>query len=367
MDEDIRIEYEIAKLSKNEDNIYITSTKVKKEYFIEITIPQTLIADKVFNSDITFVLHVHSDKFPIIPPRLFCVTLFCFPQIADGRDLFHEVIQGKWNERMHLTSLLALLPEFINNYFTRKNTLFIGGYYLDQKYDLKLLEKSNFDIRSVKENMLIKGKWIKFPRLLLISDVYFCLFDQDKKNKNKLTLVFWASINTIAVIKKILVNKIVFIHWAQKNTNEPYEMNLSIDKGEEIVDQLVNSMNYFGMNYNVTKEIKGQAPKIINTEIEDNAQNITGEYSSSNNSNREREREREEEMSIDIGKLEDEIAKIETLLSSEDQDAITSDVLQLLNNYYEQAEYYYEQKDKTKFEMYIKKKEELLNASKIFS
>ena len=257
MEDQIRIEYEISQLKSNNLGIGIISTKQKKEYQIEIIIPRSMVDPSIYNEDITFVIIINSDNFPYNPPKLLCITQYCFPQYSDGRDILEEVLGEKWNENSKLVNLLPLIPDFIKKVFMDGNLIYIGKYYLGGKYDLKLLERSNFEIKQVKENILINGKWVKFLRLMLISDIYFLLFEIEKWNKNKLTLVFWSSINSIKSIKKILVNNMVFIHWSQKGINEPYEMFLTMDKGEETVDKLLEKIHYFGLNYNITKEIKG--------------------------------------------------------------------------------------------------------------
>ena len=257
MEEQIRIEYELSQLKNNNLGIMITSIKQKKEYQIDIIIPHSLIDPSIYNEEITFVLVINSDTFPYSPPKLFCTTQYCFPQYSDGRDILEEVLGEKWNENIKLITLLPLIPDFIKKVFMDGNLLYIGKYYLGGKYDLKLLERSNYEIKQVKENVLINGKWVKFLRIMLISDIYFLLFESEKWNKNKLTLVFWSSINCLKSIKKILVNNLVFIHWSQKGINVPYEMFLTMDKGEETVDKLLEKIHYFGLNYNITKEIKG--------------------------------------------------------------------------------------------------------------
>ena len=273
MEDQIRIEYEISQLKSNNLGIGIISTKQKKEYQIDIIIPHSIIDPSIYNEDITFVLIINSDNFPYNPPKLLCTTQYCFPQYSDGRDILEEVIGEKWNENIKLANILPLIPDFIKKVFMDGNLIYIGKYYLGGKYDLKLLERSNYEIKQVKENILINGKWVKYLRLMLISDIYFLLFEIEKWNKNKLTLVFWSSINSIKSIKKILVNNMVFIHWSQKGINEPYEMFLTMDKGEETVDKLLEKIHYFGLNYNITKEIKGN--KIEEKKDEDiNKKNI---------------------------------------------------------------------------------------------
>ena len=340
MDEQIRIEYEISQLKSNPYGIEIDYTKNKKDYLIDIIIPHNLIDPSIFKDEICFVLSIQGDKYPYIPPKLFCTTQFCFPSFSDGRDLLEVIFNEKWTENSKLMTILVLIPQFIKEYFTRGDIIYIGKYYLGEKYDLKILERSNYDMKHVKENIIINGNWTKFPRLLLISDVYFLLFEQEKWNKNKLTLVFWAAINSILIIRKILVNKMVFIHWKQQGTSDPYEMCLSIDKGEEIVNKLLEKMQYFGINYNVTKEVKGLPPKEIPNETMNTAESSSNNIASDFN----------------IEKVEEDIEKMEALKTT---DGNNKSLLETLSNFYYSAEKYYEVKNSEKAEIYKKKREDL--------
>lgn len=343
MEEQIRIEYEISQLKSNSYNIEVESVRVKKEYQIEIIIPQALIDPSIYQGSISFVLIIKSDKYPYSAPYLFCTSQFCFPHFSDGRDILEAVMGEKWSEQSKLISLLPLIPQFIEDYFKKSDMIYVGKYYLGERYDLKILEKANFEIKHIKENVVINGKWTKFPRLLLISDVYFLLFEQEKWSKNKLKLVFWASINSILIIRKILVNKMLFINWRQKGTNDPFEMCLSIDKGEEIVEKLLERMQYFGINYNVTKEVKGLPPK----EVENKESNIEENTGTTNATVTE---------DFNIQRIEEDIVKHEALKNSGQSN---ENIDLMLSNLYYSAEKFYEIKGSDKAEYYKKKREEL--------
>ena len=256
MDEEYQLEEELSEISTGYPDLQVKTTKSKKDLLIEYTIPKRLINSAIYNNDITFIISLCIDKFPYSSPKLFCVSQFCFPHFADGRDILEEVLTDKWNEQCNVKLIIENTPSFIEKCFSQSDQIYIGKYYLGEKYDSKIFEMSNVDIANVKENIIINGTWTKYQRTLVISEVYFLLFEPDKKNKNKLVLMFWAPINSILVIKNIVVNKMLFIHWKQKDIKDPYEMCLTLDKGEEIVSKLLERMQNFGLNYNISKDIK---------------------------------------------------------------------------------------------------------------
>jgi hypothetical protein len=126
------------------------------------------------------------------------------------------------------------LPDFFKDYLKNLNEgvlVLVGQYYLGEKYDLSLLEslpiskilyliKFNLiivEIFKVKEKIVIDGKEKDFPKVLLVSDIFFCLFDQEKWTKNNLHLTFWTNIRALATIKKTMNGDSVRFFWKQKN------------------------------------------------------------------------------------------------------------------------------------------------------
>jgi hypothetical protein len=75
----------------------------------------------------------------------------------------------------------------------------------------------NKDIKKVKEILDIDDKEKEFNRVLMISDLYFCLFDQERWNKNNLHLIFWSNIRSVVTIKKIIKGDSCRFIWKQKN------------------------------------------------------------------------------------------------------------------------------------------------------
>ena len=87
-----------------------------------------------------------------------------------------------------------------------------------------------------------------------------------------------ASVNSIKSIKKILVNNIIIIYW--KNREGIYEMSLSCNNGDEIVDKLLEKLKLFGMKYNMKKQIIGddkEKNNIININKKEEKEDIKKE------------------------------------------------------------------------------------------
>ena len=60
-------------------------------------------------------------------------------------------------------------------------------------------------------------------------------------------LLFWASFNNIEKIQKLKDNKTVMLHWATKDKDNCYLMNLFFTKREEFLKDLLERVKTFGI------------------------------------------------------------------------------------------------------------------------
>ena len=248
-----QIENLIDKLVENEYGIIVKKNVLRGVISTDIIIPHETFPKELTEEEIVFRLII--DTFSLkISPKLYCLTPYCFPHLADGRDLYKELRNSKnSNQGLSFDNLLVDILEFIKINFERGGLIFCGNYYLGSKYDLRILQKGCENIINVKENLVVNGKKVKFNRVLILSDVYFLLFEQEKWYKNNLTLLFWSSINNIEKIQKVKDNKTIILHWTQKNKETPYLMNLTITQREPFINDLLEKMKTFGMNFDIMK------------------------------------------------------------------------------------------------------------------
>ena len=129
---------------------------------------------------------------------------------------------------------------------------------------MRILQKGCENIINVKQNLVLNGKNTRFNRVLVLSDVYFLLFEQEKWSKNNLILLFWSSLNNIEKIQKVKDNKTLILHWTAKEKVNPYLMSLVIADRESFIQDLLEKMKTFGMNFDIMKINK-------NNEVEHNS------------------------------------------------------------------------------------------------
>ena len=246
------LEEEIEKLKENEYGLMVIKTKSKGVITASIIIPEEILNKEISEMSIEFQLILDTNTLKLVP-KLYCLSAYCFPHFADGRDLFNELRSSKnQKQNLSLSNLLSDILEFIKINFERGGLIFCGNYYLGSKYDLRILQKGCENIINVKENLVVNGKKVKFNRVLILSDVYFLLFEQEKWYKNNLTLIFWSSIGNIEKIQKVKDNKTLILQWTQKE-KETYPMSLTVQQRDAFIENLLEKMHHFGMVFDITK------------------------------------------------------------------------------------------------------------------
>ena len=248
------IEQTLDDLKKNEYGIIIKKTKKNMLLTTSIKFPKEILNKEISQMSIEFLLIIDLYK-PKFLPKLYCVSPYCYPHFADGRDIFRELPSSKNPKKVfNFSNILSEILEFIKANFQNGGLYFFGKYYLGSRYDLRMLQKacSSKNIFNVKENLILNGKSIKLNRIVVLSDVYFLLFEQEKWYKNNLILTFYSSIINIQKIQKVKDNKTLILQWTQKE-NENYAMSLTVVQRENFINIILDKMHQFGMAYDVQK------------------------------------------------------------------------------------------------------------------
>jgi len=251
------LEEQIDKLVKNTIGIEVEKNFSRGILSAEIKIPKNQLEKGITETDIKFEIIIDSYSPTLYPiPKLFCLTPYCFPNLADGRDLFKELRNcGEYRKGdLILTNLLTEILEFIKINYDRGGLIFCGNFYLDEKYEKRFFDNQRCkNITGVKQNIFLKGKNSSLSRILILSDVYFLLFKKDKSSKNSMILLFWSSFNNIEKIQKLSDNKTVILHWTTMDKTNNYSMNLSFENRNEFLNDLMERVKNFGMNFDIFK------------------------------------------------------------------------------------------------------------------
>jgi len=218
----------------------------------------TISGKKDTIEEILFSIHI-LPNFPFSSPRVYCKSAFVYPSIADGRDIIDEIINHQWSVNMKLETIVNAIPAFLEGYLKNLNKgkiLLSGNYLLDEKYDLSLFEELPVYIQKIKEVININGKDKEFQRVMIITDMFFLLFEPEKWNikNNFMKLTFWSNIKALVLIKKNLNNDLCRFFWKQKSKRVDYELRLLINiDSNMVIDLLLSKMKNFGINYKVSR------------------------------------------------------------------------------------------------------------------
>ena len=295
------IEQTIDDLKKNEYGIIIKKTKKNMLLTTSIKFPKEILNKEISQMSIEFLLIIDLYK-PKFLPKLYCVSPYCFPHFADGRDIFRELPSSKNPKKVfNFSNILSEILEFIKANFQNGGLYFFGKYYLGSRYDLRMLQRgcSSKNIFNVKENLVLNGKSIKLNRIVVLSDVYFLLFEQEKWYKNNLILTFWSSIINIQKIQKVKDSKTLILQWTQKE-NENYAMSLTVVQRDNFINTVLDKMHQFGMAYDVqkfegNKETGENFEKKKSKDLESQNQNLLNNDNEEENEDYNEEEEEEED------------------------------------------------------------------------
>lgn len=265
-----RLENEIKVVTESKSEIKRTVKKISKdEYQIDITIPTTLTKNAL---DIELRMLIQKN-YPFNPPKLFFITKFIFPHLADCRDVIEDVIGTIWQTQYRIEEIIEKIPKFIIEYSSSLEEGYLilaGNFYLGEKYDLSFIESLPVYTKRIKERELVNNKPCDINKVLMISDLYFCLFEVDKKNKNIGILTFWSNIKALITIRRIVKDNICIFVWRNKlEKKKLQEIKIIVQQGEELVNLILGKMECFGINYNISqRSLEPKEGKVPNCDID---------------------------------------------------------------------------------------------------
>ena len=270
------IETQLIELEKKfpKEKVFCEYEKKSSEYYIFLYFP----SKQNSKDTIKFLLLIN-----ILKNRMYLFSLNII-KISDGRDLLPFITNKLYNKVNFNSSNLIKLVENIDKFFsslTEKNLSKIGRFYLGEEYDMKIINNlKNIYIINCFHCDLINGNYFDIPSLVTISDDFLCLYEysynnkNNKKNNNKLTLVFYGTIKSILSFKKSLVGSIVTITFRKDLNGQTLSLKIMSDIDEDmenIMDLLIKKIENIGYRMNIYQKRKGKLPDI---DIESTEQNI---------------------------------------------------------------------------------------------
>ena len=216
------------------------------------------------DKDIYFSITL-DDKFPESFPLVKCITNFSFPSLYDNSDLYKSIIHFKEiNIKMKKEEpfmileqiILGLTPflEKVKINQEKKVLIYYGEYLLDEIYDINdfLGSKTNEFFRV---NLISKGN--KFQKYIILTDIYFLLFDPVPDVFNFAKLIFYTDIRSFEKIKELENEKIITYEYKNKNKNKVIKLCFELE--EKYEDFLIGKNTRIDkLKYNIIAEKNGE-------------------------------------------------------------------------------------------------------------
>ena len=338
------IENQLNELSDIDQRIIIESQNIcHNQLLVAITMDKSIInVNSIkFLDAIRFVLLL-KPTYPETPPRLYCITRFCEPELCDARDLLEDTLQMKWDpQKCFLKLIISQLPSLIRRYlimtsnYSNENELgtkrkMFGKYYLDSIYELtiiKYIPYLYFDVISEVISSDEKSMNLE-DRKILITDNFLLLFcNKSLYELDQLQLIFVGPITSLTYIRQFIKDGLVLLKWFVKGKGvgnyNTFTMQLRTPDGNYIVDTLIDNLSKQKIKFKVTNKKDG---------------NIVREGTAPR---------------VEISLVEEEIKHLEDKINNRED--ISKESISVLINLYEKAIQYYSAMNNKKFEEYIKR------------
>lgn len=165
-------------------------------------------AQNKFAIDLKFNIEIKRD-FPNTSPDVFCISNFIFPTLFDNRNLILSILGNEWKPSNSLEEIIELIPLFCERVLentSNKYLVYYGDYKNDEVYDINHF-LSNSELNFFKCVQFLKSKSannaykLRKERYIVLSDIYFLLFEPAPNFKNMAKLIFWGDIRNITITK----------------------------------------------------------------------------------------------------------------------------------------------------------------------
>ena len=189
-----------------------------------------------YQNDIYFSITLN-DKFPESLPIVKCLTNFSFPNLYDNSDLYKNIILFRITDNIIKKEdsflilediILGLKPflEEIKKNEEKNKFVYYGDYILDEIYDINDFfssQKNEF----FRANQIIKENKIK--KYIILSDVYFLLFDPVPDVFNYAKLIFFCDIMILNNINENNNEKKIYLEIKDEKNNKNDNIKLCFE------------------------------------------------------------------------------------------------------------------------------------------
>lgn len=230
------------------------------------------------NYNMVFSITV-DNEYPNSIPLVKCVTNFCFPTLFDSRNLIFSIINHNWVNKNSkyskghepdtsqliepLEEIIIRIPKFVDRLIENTNNkilVYYGDYKIDMIYDMNEF-LSNLDLDFYKIYQFVRSKKgpekVPKERYVVVSDIYFLLFDPVPSSKNLGKLLFWGDIRQSIPCRKSpnsYSSECVLLEWKSGNKIIQFEISILNGSTNEFIEKSTRKLVRLKEQYKIFQD-----------------------------------------------------------------------------------------------------------------
>jgi len=223
------------------------------------------------NYEIIFSITIDSD-YPNSIPLVKTLTNFCFPGLFDCRNLIFSILNQNWvynsknlsteNLSVPLEEIIMKIPQFLNRLIENTNNkilVYYGDYIIDMIYDInEFLANSDLDFFKINQYYRVPRKLEKFKeRYVILTDIFFLLFDPVPNSRNLGKLLFWGDIKQMKwkQISKTMVDDSVLLEWNAEDVKQiDFEIKFLNSSLKEFIEKSTSKAKRLSDTYKIYQD-----------------------------------------------------------------------------------------------------------------
>lgn len=160
----------------------------------------------ILNNDLKFNI-ILDENFPESKPIVNCLTNLIYPSLFDNRNLLSGIIKHNWSSSSRVDDIIDGIPYFImrvNDNFYLNILVYYGEYQIDKIYSInEFFLNEDINVYRCFQYVQKKNKSSKHKRdrYIILTDIYFLLFDPLPNQKDQSKLLFWGDIRQLTNLK----------------------------------------------------------------------------------------------------------------------------------------------------------------------
>lgn len=250
----------------NKKGILITSSKFisnEQLFYIQLLYKKSTEFNP-FKDDILFSITL-TQAFPIEEPYVRCLSNFSYPTLFDNRNYLFSILKHPWrpegckSEYDLMEEIVLKIPSLINRVnedSINQILVYYGDYRIDSIYEIN--DFLSNDLLSFFRVMLHQKE--QKERYIILTEVYFLLFDPAPDAKNLGKLVFWGDIRQLKDSQrgKVKDKETIVLNWKGGLKDIMFEFEIVKETYDQFLSETDKKIKKLIEKYELFQEDEGK-------------------------------------------------------------------------------------------------------------